>query len=979
MAKIRNKITGEIREISDEELEQYKAGGKIHIKESKKGSFKAQATKMGMGVQEAASKILNAPEGKYSPEMRRKANFAKNFAKEYGGLQKYQFAGFTPNDSDTLEPIVTAKDPKSSSMVSEDFLGDPFSLIQEPEYNRNLSLQVAHHKFNKTGKGSTIYTPDGKMRYDEPTNRGFNPINIGIQAGNPYINKGIRYLNDSINHGLAIGTDYTKYKAPYNSFDSRLSPVSFTETKRTKQPEQQRYSFKPLPKGENGLVTGNGTTFTPDETNTSSWQQNTFNLGQALGTTASAFSSGINFGKGTLDILGSANQNNFAQLQEQKQMRANLIQQAMNNDSFETQGSSWEGTNALFELGGRSQSTFKTPRHLANAEVEDKETFTSPDGFSDTFEGETHANGGIPVNLEPNTKIFSEKLVNPDTKKSFARMAKRFETKKDFDILENPKASELEKATAKLNISLKNREQDKIFNIQETMKLGGVFGDKVMTESMESYNQFNLGGLKKYQNGALTKDESSWIKKTYPEIDVTDLSEEDVNSLKEAYFKSHSFTGVNPRAISQSSYKDLGARKFLPYTSDELEKMPLYADKTQLISALRDQGISADQGETLETLRDKLKSLRQIQINKDPELAEFFKRNFTRGNQGLFKEYAKAKFKGNEEKARKAGDINFFNWATENNKLLGDYLDAGKWGHEIWRTVPQEFGTKKEYDDYLESLKSDPDWAEVKPGIWADKSYNAPGQDPTRPFEFFQPFHKESKEEPTVKTDIKKEQPKAEVTPAQATVQENVMSPSLNVDAFIPEVYSRTPLNYYRIEPQKIDPRYLNIQPQLNDINRGLRTIQTNLGDRGTASMGNLLQAQANAYNAQQGAYGNKYNYDRQQDLAAQQFNAQSEQGADQYNQQSWFQQLEDPIRRREGNIGTQQLIDRRNSQENRNAAIQFKSTKDLLDSSYSQDNLLPLYLAKLQADAIRANQGEEKPKKTYGGKIKIKPKMKLK
>jgi len=40
---------------------------------------------MGMGVQQAASSILNAPEGKYSPAMRKKANFAKNFAKQEGG------------------------------------------------------------------------------------------------------------------------------------------------------------------------------------------------------------------------------------------------------------------------------------------------------------------------------------------------------------------------------------------------------------------------------------------------------------------------------------------------------------------------------------------------------------------------------------------------------------------------------------------------------------------------------------------------------------------------------------------------------------------------------------------------------------------------------------------------------------------------------------------------------------------------------
>jgi hypothetical protein len=58
-----------------------KTGGSIKINPAKKGTFTAQATKMGMSVQQAASKILSAKEGTYTPAMRKKANFAKNFAK----------------------------------------------------------------------------------------------------------------------------------------------------------------------------------------------------------------------------------------------------------------------------------------------------------------------------------------------------------------------------------------------------------------------------------------------------------------------------------------------------------------------------------------------------------------------------------------------------------------------------------------------------------------------------------------------------------------------------------------------------------------------------------------------------------------------------------------------------------------------------------------------------------------------------------
>ena len=82
-------------------VEMMEQGG-IHLDPSKKGTFKAQATRMGMGVQEAASAILNAPEGKYSPAMRKKANFAKNFAKQAGGPVEGEVLDVSPEELDLL-------------------------------------------------------------------------------------------------------------------------------------------------------------------------------------------------------------------------------------------------------------------------------------------------------------------------------------------------------------------------------------------------------------------------------------------------------------------------------------------------------------------------------------------------------------------------------------------------------------------------------------------------------------------------------------------------------------------------------------------------------------------------------------------------------------------------------------------------------------------------------------------------------------
>jgi len=79
------------------------AYGGIQLDPAKRGTFKAQATRMGMGVQEAASAILGAPEGRYSPAMIKKANFAKNFAKQMGGLVEGDVLDVTPEQLQMLK------------------------------------------------------------------------------------------------------------------------------------------------------------------------------------------------------------------------------------------------------------------------------------------------------------------------------------------------------------------------------------------------------------------------------------------------------------------------------------------------------------------------------------------------------------------------------------------------------------------------------------------------------------------------------------------------------------------------------------------------------------------------------------------------------------------------------------------------------------------------------------------------------------
>jgi hypothetical protein len=64
--------------------------------------------------------------------------------------------------------------------------------------------------------------------------------------------------------------------------------------------------------------------------------------------------------------------------------------------------------------------------------------------------------------------------------------------------------------------------------------------------------------------------------------------------------------------------------------------------------------------------------------------------------------------------------------------------------------------------------------------------------------------------------------------------------------------------------------------------------------------------------------------------------NAQAKQAIDQYNQQSWYQQLEDPIRRRESLIGTQQMMNEQAAIENARKMQAFYGNQSYIDQTFN-------------------------------------------
>jgi hypothetical protein len=136
----------------DQSYEQAKQGG-IHIDPSKKGTFKAQATRMGMGIQEAAEYILSNKDS-YSSGMVRKANFARNFAKEEGGT--INNPGFNALPKYVQENILS----------NMEYGGD-----YEMDQYKNGGYTVRRSNDRK-GKTHVVIGPDGTKKYFGDPNMG---------------------------------------------------------------------------------------------------------------------------------------------------------------------------------------------------------------------------------------------------------------------------------------------------------------------------------------------------------------------------------------------------------------------------------------------------------------------------------------------------------------------------------------------------------------------------------------------------------------------------------------------------------------------------------------------------------------------------------------------------------------------------------------------------------------------------------------
>ena len=225
----------------DQSYEQAKQGG-IHIDPSKKGTFKAQATRMGMGIQEAAAHIL-ANRDEYTSGMVRKANFARNFAKEEGGeMMEYAGGGspIWPPGRGKNKTYLTYSPFYGNSLTGQSsnmgYADNPFS-DEKSDFFKVNTIRMPQSYIGVSG-GADPYGKFNhnqgimqKLGYDAYVGLPYNydPNNTDYYSNTPSVGGRIRYNNTIDNQWLGIPWNkvFVEASGDYSQSDGLNTNFSF--------------------------------------------------------------------------------------------------------------------------------------------------------------------------------------------------------------------------------------------------------------------------------------------------------------------------------------------------------------------------------------------------------------------------------------------------------------------------------------------------------------------------------------------------------------------------------------------------------------------------------------------------------------------------------------------------------------------------------------------------------------------------------
>ncbi len=212
---------------ADAYVNQYGEGGGIHIKESKRGTFTAAATKHGKSVQEFARQVLANKEN-YSSAMVKKANFARNAA-------SWKHAHGGPMVSNVAQPFQVVAQNRGGMMMAQGGNmysngGPPYDLpgmadMDASEYN-NINNYLTNldtpNVIDAQGNATSILDRQ-KNTNPNPMNNFLNTIRSYLSARDYLKQRGFRIGNRSTTNNQQPNINPINQPSPF--LPEHLRPV----------------------------------------------------------------------------------------------------------------------------------------------------------------------------------------------------------------------------------------------------------------------------------------------------------------------------------------------------------------------------------------------------------------------------------------------------------------------------------------------------------------------------------------------------------------------------------------------------------------------------------------------------------------------------------------------------------------------------------------------------------------------------------
>lgn len=260
----------------------------------------------------------------------------------------------------------------------------------------------------------------------------------------------------------------------------------------------------------------------------------------------------------------------------------------------------------------------------------------------------------------------------------------------------------------------------------------------------------------------------------------------------------------------------------------------------------------------------------------------------------------------------------------ENAKILIDRLEnySGQDANDV-KLALSKAKTFEEKVAIAKRLATD-----YKPGPYHSIVNSLIDEIPKEPVKTPKPEAKESKP-PVVESQEVDKKP-FEYTPAEE--KETYDIPPVNF--YIPQSYGRNPIGLQLAQAQTIRPAKLNIQPELNEYNRSMRGALRGTQGNTSVNVAQQMQGLNNLYDAQNKLFGQKYNFDEQSRMGADQFNAQAIMNTDAANLQRIAAE-QDAIARREGILDTQRRTDFQAGLENADKQNAYNLSKKYIESTF--------------------------------------------